>query len=355
MIVFYEPCRYFTAGLFVYRLSSLITSGYHCSMRPEYLISNETAYLNVIPHIRPLAEQGGVYIGVGPDQNYTYIAAVRPSFSFIVDYRRENQLLHFLLKALFEMAGTRQEYLSLLFSKPMDQNLLDRSPSLDYLADYFSRVEGNERFYKKNLSRVLSCLQRYRRTFPADDLRMIEAMYEQFYLKHLDLRFRSDLITWQGWPYPAYRDFLLATDQEGRNRNFLNDDEAFTFVKGRHRGNLIVPIPGDFTGKKTLAALASFIRERNSVVSAFYLSNVEYLLIAQNQFDAFVANVRLLPIDDRSLLIRAFVNTPSEMHPESREGHILTPVVQPIRSFLRLYDEGKYQSYWDVGTLDYIR
>ena len=281
MIVFYEPCRYFTAGLFVYRLSSLITSGYHCSMRPEYLISNETAYLNVIPHIRPLAEQGGVYIGVGPDQNYTYIAAVRPSFSFIVDYRRENQLLHFLLKALFEMAGTRQEYLSLLFSKPMGRNLVDRSPSLDYLVEYFSRVEGDERFYQENLSRVLSCIQAYREKFSIEDIRMIEVMYERFYLKHLDLRFRSDLITWQDWPYPAYRDFLLATDQEGRNRNFLNDDKAFILVKERHRTNRIIPIPGDFTGKTTLATLASFIRERNTVVSVFYLSNVEYFLSLQ--------------------------------------------------------------------------
>ena len=121
------------------------------------------------------------------------------------------------------------------------------------------------------------------------------------------------------------------------------------------RKNRIIPIPGDFTGKTTLATLASFIRARNAVVSVFYLSNVEYFLSEQNQFDAFVANVRLLPINDRSLFIRAFVNTPSEMHPESREGQILTPVVQPIRSFLRLHDEGKYKSYRDIGTLDYIR
>jgi hypothetical protein len=38
----------------------------------------------------------GVYVGVGPYQNFTYISALDPDIAFVVDIRRKN-LLHHLL------------------------------------------------------------------------------------------------------------------------------------------------------------------------------------------------------------------------------------------------------------------
>ena len=67
----------------------------------DNLISNEQAYLDVIPALRAAGTSGGAYIGVGPDQNFSYIASVRPAIAFIVDRRRDNLLLHLLFKALF--------------------------------------------------------------------------------------------------------------------------------------------------------------------------------------------------------------------------------------------------------------
>ena len=49
--------------------------------------------------------RGGAYIGVGPDQNFSYIAAIRPDVVFIVDVRRDNLLLHLLFKSLFTLAA----------------------------------------------------------------------------------------------------------------------------------------------------------------------------------------------------------------------------------------------------------
>ena len=57
--------------------------------------------------LRERGISGGVYIGVGPDQNFSYIAHVRPSVAVIVDIRRDNLLLHLLFKALFESAPSR--------------------------------------------------------------------------------------------------------------------------------------------------------------------------------------------------------------------------------------------------------
>src|SRR6185436_11567224 len=62
--------------------------------------------------------RGGVYLGVGPEQNFTYIARVRPEYAFIVDIRRENLLQHLLFASLFARADDPGDYLCLLFSRP---------------------------------------------------------------------------------------------------------------------------------------------------------------------------------------------------------------------------------------------
>jgi len=85
----------------------------------DNLISNERSYLHVVPALRDSGVSGGAYVGVGPDQNFSYIAQVKPAIAFIVDLRRDNLLLHLLFKALFAMSDTRAEYLSLLFGRPL--------------------------------------------------------------------------------------------------------------------------------------------------------------------------------------------------------------------------------------------
>src|SRR5687767_15063079 len=80
----------------------------------DNLISNERSYLEVIPTLVAGGVSGGAYIGVGPDQNFSYIARIRPSVAYILDVRRDNLLLHLLFKALFARAPTRVAYLCLL-------------------------------------------------------------------------------------------------------------------------------------------------------------------------------------------------------------------------------------------------
>src|SRR6516165_178960 len=62
----------------------------------ENLVSNETNVQRLLPTVTRAAKPGGVYVGVGPEQNFTYIAATRPSAAFIVDIRRGNLTLHLL-------------------------------------------------------------------------------------------------------------------------------------------------------------------------------------------------------------------------------------------------------------------
>ena len=58
----------------------------------DNLISNERSYLHVVPDLREAGVAGGAYLGVGPEQNFSYIAAIDPEIAFIVDIRRDNAL-----------------------------------------------------------------------------------------------------------------------------------------------------------------------------------------------------------------------------------------------------------------------
>src|SRR5439155_11573868 len=90
-------------------------SGY---FRSDNFLSNEAGYQHVIPLLRKSIRSGGVYLGVGPEQNFTYIIGLEPKLAFIVDIRRQNMLEHLLYKALMEVSSDRAEFLSCLFSRP---------------------------------------------------------------------------------------------------------------------------------------------------------------------------------------------------------------------------------------------
>jgi hypothetical protein len=87
-------------------------------------VSNEEATQSVIPALKQIVKPGGVYIGVAPEQNFTYIAALQARLAFIVDIRRQNLLEMLLYKALFELAPNRADFVPLLFSR----NRLETAP-----------------------------------------------------------------------------------------------------------------------------------------------------------------------------------------------------------------------------------
>jgi hypothetical protein len=82
----------------------------------ENFVTNEETYQDVMPVLSKITKPGGVYLGVGPEQNFTYIAGVRPSVAFIFDIRRQNAIEHLMYKALFEISPTRADFVSHLFS-----------------------------------------------------------------------------------------------------------------------------------------------------------------------------------------------------------------------------------------------
>src|SRR5258708_27685940 len=58
----------------------------------ENFVSNEAQYQDVIPALKVLTKPGGVFIGVRPEQNFTYVSALRSKLAFVVDILRQNML-----------------------------------------------------------------------------------------------------------------------------------------------------------------------------------------------------------------------------------------------------------------------
>jgi len=317
----------------------------------DNLVSNEASYLQVCGLLDKLAAKGGVYLGVGPEQNFTYIARTRPRLAILLDIRRQNQLYHLLFKFLFERSQNRSEYLANLFSRPKPRKAARPNDDVRALLLQFDEAAPSERIFRKNLKDALSFFrERCQFTLNDKDAGTIEGVYREFFDQQLDIRFRSF-----GRPsfrfYPSFKDILLERDLNGRFGNYLNSEADFQFIKQMHSRNLIVPVVGDFAGPRALRAVGDYLKGLGETVSVFYVSNVEFYLIQNGVFNHFAENVQQLPISDESLLIRAYFRFP---HPERRPGYVSATLLQRVKRFLEHRQAGNYQSYQDLGLRDYL-
>ena len=273
----------------------------------DNFVSNEGRFQVVIPDLVRRVKTGGVYIGVGPEQNFTYIAAVRPAMVFIVDIRRGNLHEHLLYKALFEMSANRAEFLARLFSRPAPKGLRLDAPVEELFAALDSSVPTDE-MYRQNLSDVTAWLKdRHGLPLTGDDLAGIDYVYRSaFFADGPELNYR---LTGGGigrGGTPSYAQLMAMDDGEGRQRSYLSTEEHFSFVRNLQSRNLVVPVVGDFGGSKALRAIGRYARSKEALVSAFYLSNVEQYLAPAGKWEAFCANVASMPIDDSSTFIRSY-------------------------------------------------
>jgi hypothetical protein len=273
------------------------------NFRSDNLVSNEIKFQWVIPDLVRQAKPGGVYIGVGPEQNFTYIAALKSRLAFIVDVRRGNADLHLMYKALFELSSDRADFISKLLSRPRPGGLTAKSSAVE-LFGAFSAVDPSEQMLNATLAAIRNQLSTVH-TFPVAgaDLARIEQIYRVFYLAGTKIQY-SPYGSFGGTTQPTYAELMAATDQAGEARSFLADEATFAFVKDLEQRNLIVPLIGDFSGPKTLRAIGTYARRSRATISAFYISNVEEYLPGQAG-RSFCASVASMPLALDSVFIRA--------------------------------------------------
>lgn len=271
----------------------------------DNLVSNERSYLQVLPELERRSVRGGAYVGVGPDQNFSYIAAIRPSIAFIVDIRRDNLLLQLLFKALFEQARTRIEYLALLFGRPVpdDMNSWRESP-VARVAQYINRSALDTKSISALRAQVDGVIRGFGVPLSAEDISTIDRFHRRFIERGLGLQFQSAGRPPQGH-YPTYGDLLLETDGEGRQRNYLASEESFQFVKSLQERDGVIPIVGNLSGPSAIAGVGRLLGEKGESLSAFYASNVEFYLARDGSYPRFIGNLARMPRTNRTVIIRS--------------------------------------------------
>ena len=315
----------------------------------DNLISNESSYLHVIGGLEKHGVEGGAYIGVGPDQNYSYIAHTAPSIAFLIDIRRDNLLLHLLFKALFVEAPDRATYLALLFGRPLPEagsmdaataaELASHIESLPPISDAEARIE-------KMARRAAS----FGVAITDEELERMAGFYREFIESGIDLRFRSHNRSPQPY-YPTYRRLMLEQDLEGRQSNYLAQEEWYQVVRTLHLENRIIPVVGDLSGEHALRAIGDYLRDIGEEVTLVYTSNVEFYLMYDRRFEDYMANVAHLPHSDEGVLVRSFFNRFRMNHPQTRPGYASTQLMQSLDSFVEQYQAGGgYNSYFDLVT-----
>lgn len=359
------------------------------SFQSDNFVSNEWELQYEIPAVRTRVgdrlKTVGAYVGVGPEQNLTYVTAFQPRIAFIVDIRRQNMIQHLLFKALIEISADRAEFLSRLWSRPRPAGLDSLSSPRALVASFDVAVKDSAR-YRDNLAAVFAQLvDRHRFALSAEDSVSVRYVYDAFFtygpsISYSPGRMGSPMVTIRGstavgsdgstritWstpttttgalapPYsasqmPSFADLMVEEDGQGTNQGWLASESNYRVLQDYQKRNLIVPLVGNFAGPKTLRAVGAYLRERSMSLSVFYLSNVEQYLFQQgDEWSRFYSNVATMPYDSTSSLIRS-VSNPRFVQPRHQRSR-MAQLSSSVSALIRAFQDGRIASYYDAVML----
>ena len=308
--------------------------------------SNEREVGQVFTMLRESAVQGGVYLGVGPEQNFSYIASIRPAMAFVVDIRRQAVMQHLMFKAVFELSKDRADFISLLFSRARPAGITAETP-IEEIWRAFALVPPDAASTSRNEARILSRLtETHKFALTAEELSTLKSVLAAFvgYGPSISTRGGSfgpniGILSGGGFGGGSGGTFAELTgwsvDLNGRPQSFLSTDEHYQTVKALQDANLLVPVSGDFGGPKALRAIGKYLQAQGGTVRAFYVSNVEQYLFQDGKATAFYENVATLPLDDKSVFIRPYA---------LRRSNTSLAALCPIAGFIKAASAGVYSN-----------
>jgi hypothetical protein len=293
----------------------------------DNFVSNERLFQHVLTELKRDREAAGAYLGVGPEQNFTYIAALQPRIAFIFDIRRQNLIQHLMYKALFELSADRAEFLSRLFSRARPENL-NASTEISDLFAAFAEVSPDTELFHANLRAIKDVLMKdHGFTLTMDDESSLEYVFSAFFIGGPNLAYSR---TFPQGVMPSFEELMTEADERGERRSFLATEGTYELMRQFEMNNLLIPVVGDFGGPKAIRTVGDYLKEHGSWVTAFYVSNVEqYLFRDSDAWKNFYSNVGSLPLRPGSVFIRALIKT--------RNGQFSPlPVVRPGFSYLQI-------------------
>lgn len=213
----------------------------------HFLVSDEHHPERFEDEMRDL---GGLYIGVGPEQNYLYAAWARPEIIILLDFDQMVVDIHELYAIFILAADTPEELVKLWWKREKQKGV----------ALIEQAVTDPER--RAHLLKVYAGSQR------------------PIYNRLNSLRIR-------------YGAMKLAT--------FLTDQGHFDFIKQMLQAGRVRAVRGDFTKDKAMNGVARAARKIGVPVRCIYLSNVEQYFDYDN---GLRKNVEAQPSDDASKILR---------------------------------------------------
>ncbi len=315
----------------------------------DNLISNEASYLDVVPALYRLGVAGGVYLGVGPAQNFSYIAHVRPEIALLIDLRRDNMLQHLWYKALFEMAPSRIEFLSLMYGRRTPgepatwpgmspEELVSTVSAAEPVADPEGLIAATvERSANQGVSLTDA------------DRRAIADIHRRFVTAGPSLKFQTHGRAARAC-YPSHGDLIMARDITGRPASFLAQEASYSYLRLMQSRNLLVPVVGNLAGGEAMATVSDSVASWGATVSAFYTSNVELYLVQDGIYSAFADNLGRLPTDESSVIIRSVFDRPGfgNRSPMIGRAGCSDQKLSTIRGILAGLAEGRIGSYREL-------
>ena len=311
--------------------------------RSDNLVSNEDTFQVILADLQRKVKPGGVYVGVGPDQNFTYIAVLKPAVVFIPDIRRGNLQMHLMYKALMEQSADRAAFLSRLFSRPRPDGL-PASPTVQQLFDAYAQAAPARSMFEQTLADILDGLRKVH-GFKLSDAEVsgIEYILSNFFSAGPFLQYSSSPAG-RGMRYPSFAELQMATDAAGIPRAYLASEANYRAVRDLQQKNLIVPLVGNFGGPKTLRAVGAWARHRGARITTFYASNVEQYLFQDRLWEAFASNVASMPLDASSTLIRSCFN--SCINPSFNSRVVM--LLDSMEDMVTAHQSGLITNYFDV-------
>ena len=323
----------------------------------ENFSSNERGYQNLMTRLQAVVKPGGVYLGVGPEQNFQYIAGLRPKIAFIIDIRRQNMIQHLLYKAAFEMSADRADFLSIIFSRKRPEGLSEKSRPTQLFEAYLTASRDDVQAEKNRTTIKDLLIQRHGFKLSKEDEITLDYVFDVFSVYGATLNYSSNIdglgrprVVRGGGNNVSYAELMVLFDENGVNRSYLASEDTFRFMKDLQQKNLLIPIVGNFGGPKAIRAVGQYLKDHGATVGAFYLSNVEQYLFRPPQgglpvHTQFYESVATLPLEESSMFIRS-----GNASAQGRGGG-LTPMMSTMMKVLDEFKAGRVNSQFDVLNL----
>lgn len=337
----------------------------------DNVVSNEIEYLTAEPALR-CVPTGSVFLSVGPDQTLSYLGLCDCSLAFIVDVRRNNALLHFLYRAIFEIARSRSEWLSMLLGRLYSSDC-DPGPSasIEEVFSHATRRSPTKNDFNAVHERLITHLiEKFPGMFLPLDRNRLKHLHRWFWLKQLDITFELEGLHLRR--YPTFQNLLRACSPDGKMLSFLAAEVVFQKIKRMEQDSRVIPVVGNFAGNFSLKAIGRKLHEEGQLIGAIYVSNVEQYLFEHRQWAQWIQNLHYLPCHPETVIIRSFfkdergpspdppstfvgqlkrsvrIATKAFLEPEKRPIHQMSTVVHRLQPFLECEKRKGYRSYREV-------